>query len=180
MQATGDRSMATFVRIFCLLAVSMGVSADQIAVPNTFASGAKAIAADVNENFSLLVTESNAQDVRLVTVESNLNGQNEDIVALVADNNAQDQSIAVLAANSAAQDERITAIESAISPAVEDQLFCVAFSTWPVTGDSYDCTQLSEPTAIRSLTFAQVAAEGWIGVSVGGETGNRLVFIFSR
>lgn len=172
--------MGSFIRIFCLLAVSTGVSADQVSIPNTFSSGTRAIAADVNENFSLLATESNAQDLRLATVESDLASQNDDIAALVADNDAQDQSITVLAASNAAQDERIATIESTISPAVEDQLFCVAFSTWPVTGDSYDCTQLSEPTIVRSLTFAQVAAEGWIGVSVGGEAGNRLVFIFSR
>ncbi|WP_444925613.1 hypothetical protein ACJJI4_14525 [Microbulbifer sp. TRSA002] len=45
-------------------------AAEIIEVPNIFVSGEKAIAAEVNENFSYLVAESNDQNIRLNTLES--------------------------------------------------------------------------------------------------------------
>ncbi len=58
-----------YVYITALL-LSMNVSADQIELPHTFTSGTKAVASQVNENFSTLSNESNAQDSRISALES--------------------------------------------------------------------------------------------------------------
>lgn len=50
--------------------VSMtNASANQIEVPNTFIAGTKAVASDVNGNFTTLVRESNSQDLRIQALE---------------------------------------------------------------------------------------------------------------
>ncbi|HEY6644635.1 hypothetical protein [Povalibacter sp.] len=121
------------------------VLADQINLPHTFAAGGKAKAAEVNSNFSALVTESNAQDNRLNSQES-----------------------------------RLAALEGVSAPTVSDQLICVAYYNWPIDGSSYSCVQASNPSNIRSMTYAQVAAENWIAVSVGGDGSNRVAYIFSK
>lgn len=48
----------------------LAVSAGTISVPNTFSNGTLANADEVNDNFDTLVTESNAQDVRIVSAEA--------------------------------------------------------------------------------------------------------------
>lgn len=45
------------------------IAAD-ISIPNTFSSGTPAVAAEVNENFSVLATESNSQNVRINALET--------------------------------------------------------------------------------------------------------------
>lgn len=45
-------------------------AADQITVPNQFSAGTLARASEVNENFSALAVESNAQDARIATLET--------------------------------------------------------------------------------------------------------------
>ena len=54
-----------------MLSIVFGnASAGQITIPNSFTSGAKAVAGEVNENFSALVLESNSQDSRISAIES--------------------------------------------------------------------------------------------------------------
>ena len=53
-----------------VVAIPLAAYAAQISVPNTFVNGTIADAAEVNANFGVLVTESNAQDSRIATVET--------------------------------------------------------------------------------------------------------------
>jgi len=59
---------ATLAIACCLLVAT--VSADQITIPHPPESNTKAKAAEVKANFDTLVTESNAQDLRLNQLES--------------------------------------------------------------------------------------------------------------
>ncbi len=53
-----------------LLVIPLAVAAGTVSVPNTFVNGTVADADQVNANFSALATESNAQDARLLTLET--------------------------------------------------------------------------------------------------------------
>ena len=138
MLVFGSRIMISVFRIVAILAIATNAFADPITIPHTFTSGTRAIASEVNNNFSVLATESNAQD------------------------------------------QRIAKFESGSLSAVADQLFCVVFFSWPIDGTAWPCTQSSDPTSIRTLTFAEVVAEGWVGTSVGGDGNNRVIFVFSK
>ncbi|WHI45364.1 hypothetical protein ACJJIW_08780 [Microbulbifer sp. JMSA004] len=139
---------------------SLNANAGQIELPHTFSSGTKAVAAEVNENFSTLVVESNSQDSRISLAESSL-------------------TEAIKESNS--QDLRINALEAVTLTTVTDQLICVVHYTWPIDGSSYDCAQQSAPSDIRSLTYSQVAQEGWTATSVGGDgSSNRMIYVFSK
>ena len=128
-----DRDMKCITSLVLLLIASVSMAQG---VPHEFQAGTPARASEVNENFSALVTESNALDARIAALEA---------------------------------------------ASVSDQLFCVVSNQWPVNGSSYPCVQTSDPTAIRSLTFAQVVAEGWIGTaSGGGSVSDRIILIFSK
>lgn len=136
------------------------VSAGQIEIPHSFTAGTKAIAAQVNENFTALVGESNSQDSRISTAESS-------ITDVIVESNSQDL--------------RINALEAVTLTTVSDQLICVVFYSWPTAGSSYDCVQRSDPSNIRSLTYAQVSQEGWTAISVGGDgSHNRMIYVFSK
>jgi hypothetical protein len=65
-----------------LCVVPVLARADQIAIPNAFQAGTPARAADVNANFDTLVTESNDQDDRLATVESEATNTTTELGAL--------------------------------------------------------------------------------------------------
>ena len=147
--------------MFCMaLFLSVYVNAGQIEVPHTFTSGTKAVASEVNENFIILANESNDQDTRIRSTESSLN-------KVIAESNAQDL--------------RISALEAVTLNTVSDQLICVVFYSWPTAGSSYDCVQRTDPTNVRSLTYAQVAQEGWTATSVGGDgSNNRMIYVFSK
>ena len=126
-----DMKCITSLALFLIASASMAQG-----VPHEFLAGTPARASEVNENFSALVAESSALEVRIAALEA---------------------------------------------ASVTDQLFCVVSNQWPVNGSSYPCTQSSDPTTIRSLTFAQVVAEGWIGTaSGGGASSDRIILIFSR
>jgi hypothetical protein len=55
-----------------VVAIPLAAYAGQIIIPYTFVNGTVADATEVNANFGALVTESNAQDSRLTTVEDDL------------------------------------------------------------------------------------------------------------
>jgi len=78
------------------------------------------------------------------------------------------------------QDVRIAALEAASSVAVSDQLICVVHHQWPIDGTAYNCVTRSDPTNVIPMTYAQVAQDGWVAVSVGGDTNNRVTYIFSK
>jgi hypothetical protein len=73
-------------------AIPLAAYAAQISVPYNFVNGTVADATEVNANFSALVTESNAQDLRLAAVESLVATHTSDITVLQTDvaNNASD------------------------------------------------------------------------------------------
>ena len=113
---------------FGLMFTSIACLSEQVEIPNSFVSGSKAYASEVNENFSVLEDESNSQDIR------------------------------------------IQALESSASKKPLDQLICPGDQDFWFLQDSRlnDCVQSSNPTVIRSLTYTQVAEEGWVAVSLGG------------
>jgi len=66
--------------LFVALAVPLTAYATTIAMPNVFTNGTIADADEVNDNFDVLVTESNAQDLRISAIE----GVDADITAVTA------------------------------------------------------------------------------------------------
>jgi len=87
-----------------------------------------------------------------------------------------------LQAAAVAQDARLQKLEAASATVPADQLICVAASNeWPINGSSSPCVQASAPGTSRSLTMAQVFAEGWASVAVGGD-GNtyRVIMTFKK
>ena len=122
--------------------------ADQISLPNTFTAGTKAVAEEVNENFSALASESNSQDLRIVTAEDAM-------VNVVNESNSQDL--------------RIGALESAAT--ITDQLLCTTLNEgWVQVDATLYCVQRTDPDTLRSLNIAQVLNEGWIAISVGARS----------
>lgn len=89
-------------------------------------------------------------------------------------------NFSALKEESNSQDTRINALEAVSLPAVNDQLICIVYYTWPTSGSAYDCAQRSDSSNIRSLTYSQVAQEGWTAISVGGDGNNRVTYIFSK
>jgi hypothetical protein len=79
-----------------------------------------------------------------------------------------------------AHDNRIATLEAHVVQSVDDQLICVAFYQWPIDGSAYNCVTRSDPSNIRPLTYAAVAQESWVLVSVGGDGSNRTTYVFSR
>ena len=61
---------STILLLCSALLSSVPVTASQIDIPNTFRAGQQAVAAEVNENFSILQIESNAQDLRIARLEA--------------------------------------------------------------------------------------------------------------
>ena len=57
------------INIILLACLSNFVLADQIVIPHEFTAGTPALAQEVNDNFSSLVTESNLQDLRIEALE---------------------------------------------------------------------------------------------------------------
>jgi len=55
-----------------VLALAAGVHADNLSVPNTFSAGSKAVAAEVNENFSAVSAAVNDNDSRIAALEAAL------------------------------------------------------------------------------------------------------------
>jgi len=157
------------------------VFADQITLPNSFTSGTKAVAEEVNENFSTLALESNDQDLRITSVEEANKAVtkevNDNFSTLALESNDQDLRITSIEAatvnavnDSNSQDVRITALESE-TPLVTDQLFCTTGGeSWVQFSYTLYCVQSSNPDSVRQLTFSQVVSEGWIGVSVGARS----------
>ena len=90
-------------------------------------------------------------------------------------------NFAALAEESNAQDTRLTAIESS-STRVSAQMICQAFSglAGPVGPNptTFRCVRDSNPAAKEELTYADVVAEGWVAVSVGGDS--TLVVLFNQ
>ena len=86
-----------------------------------------------------------------------------------------------LQAAAVAQDARLQKLEAASAAVPADQLICVVYSEWPINGSSNPCVQASAPGTSRSLTMAQVFAEGWASVAVGGD-GNtyRVIMTFKK
>ena len=180
MRKTGINMKFKYLILASLpLAITGHASAEQLTIPNTFISGTKAVAEEVNQNFSVLAAESNAQDSRISSVEGS-------VVKVINESNSQGLRIAsvegsvvnVINENNS-QNLRIAAVESATTP-ITDQLICVVFYEWPTSSAAYNCVQKSDPSSIRSLTYAQVAQENWNAVSVGGDDNNRITYIFSK
>ena len=65
--------------LLCLLSVSLFALGDVVSVPNTFSDNTVADAADVNENFEALVSESNENDTRIGTLEANVRRDDTDL-----------------------------------------------------------------------------------------------------
>ncbi|WP_444894580.1 hypothetical protein ACJJIE_10740 [Microbulbifer sp. TRSA001] len=55
---------------FMIITFSFSAIAEEIEIPNEFFSGGKALASEVNENFDVLVNESNAQNARISVLEA--------------------------------------------------------------------------------------------------------------
>lgn len=158
--------MRKMILIALLVPFTM-LSADEIDLPHTFAAGTTAKAAEVNNNFGVLLAESNSQDGRLEALETTAAEVSENVTTLASENGAQEN--------------RLAALEAASTPTVSDQLICVVFNSWAINGSSYGCVQASNPTNVRSMTYAQVAEEQWVAVSVGGGDGsNRVTYIFYK
>ena len=87
-------------------------------------------------------------------------------------------NFAALAEESNAQDTRLTAIESS-SRRVSAQMICQTFSGLsPVAPLTFRCVRDSNPAGREDLTYADIVAEGWVGVSIGGDSA--FVMIFNR
>ncbi|AWF82888.1 hypothetical protein BTJ40_19835 [Microbulbifer sp. A4B17] len=129
--------------------------AEQISVPNEFFSGSRALAAEVNENFTALVDESNAQDIRIENSE-----------ALILD----------IVSESNSQDERIAALEGAAS---KEQLICKSWHTYWYSGNgSIECISSSSSSTISFSLVQDIYAAGWQAKSVGGS--DNIIIIFEK
>jgi hypothetical protein len=158
---------------------SFCTAADQIEIPHTFSAGSKAIASQVNENFLILKAESNSQNTRIQTTESHL----QNVITAGKSQNDRIEEIGtqlnevIIESNS--QDGRINALEEAALTTVVDQLICEVGWKWITNGSAYNCVQRSDSSNIRSMTYIQVAEEGWNAVSVG-TGGSDAIYIFSK
>ena len=88
-------------------------------------------------------------------------------------------NFAALADESNAQDTRLTAIEGS-SRSVSAQMICaLPFGLLQPDQTTLRCVQDSNPGAKETLDYADVVAEGWIAVSVGGST-NDSILLFHK
>jgi len=117
---------------------SSALSAEVIGVPNQFFSGTKALASEVNENFDVLVNESNSQDTR------------------------------------------IAALEASAMSGVMDQLVCRTPFNWLIGGAAYHCVSLSDPENVTYPTYVDIANDGWVVSTVGGDGGGDNIYVFSK
>jgi hypothetical protein len=191
--------MKTAFLMAALMLAPLGF-ADQISVPNTFTNGTTAVATEVNANFSALVDESNAQDLRLVALAggADMRGEQLEALALASDAQAQTidaqaqsidmqaQSIDTLATESTAQgmqlaslasdvvdqDQRLAALESADDVEEQfDHLVCNGGGVWATSPTSLAvCTPRLDPVARINTRYADVVRNGWVPVSVSDST----------
>jgi hypothetical protein len=84
-------------------------------------------------------------------------------------------NFATLAEESNAQDTRLAAIENS-SSRVSAQMVCQ--NPFGIGNMTFTCVRDSNPAAKETLTYADIVAEGWIAVSVGG--GTSFVMIFNQ
>lgn len=57
-------------RALVMLGIAASASADQVVLPHSFSSNTRAVASEINENFSALTTETNNQDRRITALEA--------------------------------------------------------------------------------------------------------------
>ena len=116
--------------------------ADQIGVPNQFVAGTTARASEVNENFSVLAEESNAQDLRITALEEGEAGPVEQLICIVAYNpQMHDRSGFPFP-------RMVTS-----APYVP--------TTQVLSVGKGLCLQTDDPTVVRELSLQEITAEGW-------------------
>lgn len=126
------------------------VSAEQIAVPNQFAAGSPARAAEVNANFDVLVQESNAQDTRIAALRGDL-----EKVGLV-----EQMFCAADPRDSAVQtDDLGREMVGFPTPVIRYQANGVVLASILETGAL--CISPSDPGGIIETTARELAETGW-------------------
>jgi septal ring factor EnvC (AmiA/AmiB activator) len=184
---------------FVAMAIACTATADQITVPNSFAAGTPARAAQVNANFAALVTESNAQDTRLTSLQTSATQLTQSVQTLegttathgtrlsAVESSVQqvNQGVQEATAENGAQNQRLQYVEAAISQAglkpVTDQLICPISYLSVTDNSSFSCIQSSVTSGLVTKTFRQILSEGWIVASGGGgEAPARIVMIFNK
>jgi len=83
-----------------------------------------------------------------------------------------------LSQESNAQDVRVSALEQSHQVASE-QMICMWGNFQATQPPAYfSCRRASDPTTLIRTSYADVVAEGWKAISVGGDGGNSLMLIF--
>ena len=84
-----------------------------------------------------------------------------------------------LTQESNAQDLRVAAVEQSLQVASE-QMICHWYGLqFQQQGPNYfTCRRASDPTTLIQTSYADVVAEGWKAISIGGDGGNYVLLIF--
>jgi len=195
------------VNILVLSLISFAANAEDLSIPHSFTAGTSIKSSEMNENFTTISNVVNQQNsaMTIATSETNealsaistaVNQQTE--VMTTIDEGVSSIETGVSGVNQSIDsngltlsdinsmlstiNESLTSIDTKLSTTASDtdQLICVAYYSWPTSGDPFSCVLNSAPTNIRSLTYAQVAQEEWLMTSVGGGDSLKVVFIFSK
>ena len=150
-------------------------SAEDMSTPHTFAAGTTIKSAEMNENFATIESSINQQAQQFAAVETGI-----DDLKQSTDSNGV--TLGEITSVLSTISESLVSIDTKLtttSPAsVSDQLVCFGARNWVADNSSITCIQASDPDNSRSLTFISVLKEGWIAISVGGDT--YVDFIFHK
>lgn len=166
-----------------LLLLSVFATAEDIMVPYSFSSGTTISSAEMNENFSTVVTSINQQALQVSALEEGLSAIETALAVLTATTEANNVTLNEISSVLYGIGDSLVSIDTKLtttSPAtVSDQLICRGQPRNLAT-ETMLCLQASSPSSTRSLTLSQIYAEGWIAVSVGGPDDYYAGYIFQK
>lgn len=106
------RNRNTWTLVTTMLLASTGAMASEVTVPNTFQSGAVAVAAEVNGNFTAVATGVNDNDARITALETTIATLQNKIDALTTRVDTLETDLAATSSQLADADARLAAVES--------------------------------------------------------------------
>ncbi len=157
--------------------------ADNLAIPHSFSAGSTIKSAEMNENFSVVASRINQQSAQITSIDgaladigANLESFHQSVDANGATLTDISSVLSVISSSLVSIDSKLTTTSPA---AVSDQLLCRGQPRNLAT-ETMQCLQASDTSSTRDLTMAQIFAEGWIAVSLGGPDDYYAGYIFHK
>lgn len=157
--------------------------AEDLAIPHSFSAGSTIKSAEMNENFSVVASSINQQSVQIAALDDTIADIGTNLESLNQSVDANGATLTDISSVLSTISDSLVSIDTKLtttSPAsVSDQLLCRGQPRNLAT-ETMQCLQASNTSSTRSLTMAQIFAEGWIAVSLGGPDDYYAGYIFQK